>query len=348
MTRRRAERLAWIVGGVGLVATVVGWIVAPSAFPHAWLAAVTVWMGWPLGCMGLLLIHALTGGRWGVGDPAAARCRHGHAAAAASGLDPVDDHACPRFIRGRERMRHCIWTIGFISTCRSSLGRGIVYLIVWFGLAGLILRALRQTGAGSSAGANRAGRADPAGDHRHLCGDRHDDVARSALRLQRLRSDRRFPRWDCWRCRCRCSPPPSDCRRTKARMRSLGGCCSDSWYCGPISTSCRCLIVWQSDLAARRPGTSPARPADGASSRPWWRRCHFVLPFFALICAASATLAAWDRRRGRAAGPERGRPWLVAGGAGVWTRASVCSTFWRCSACSVSLRRWHCARRCCR
>src|SRR5579864_7481039 len=65
MTRRQAERLAWIVGGAGLVATVVGWAVAPSAFPHAWLAAVTVWMGWPLGCMGLLLIHALTGGRWG-------------------------------------------------------------------------------------------------------------------------------------------------------------------------------------------------------------------------------------------------------------------------------------------
>jgi hypothetical protein len=65
MTRRKAERLAWFVGGVGLLATVVGWVVAPSAFPHAWLAAVTVWMGWPLGGMGLLLIHALTGGRWG-------------------------------------------------------------------------------------------------------------------------------------------------------------------------------------------------------------------------------------------------------------------------------------------
>ena len=36
-----------------------------AAFPHAWLAAVTVWMGWPLGSMALLLIHALTGGRWG-------------------------------------------------------------------------------------------------------------------------------------------------------------------------------------------------------------------------------------------------------------------------------------------
>jgi len=80
MTRREAERLAWVVGGVGFVATVVGWVVAPSAFPHAWLAAVTVWMGWPLGCMGLLLIHALTadGGvrRFGRSSlPAWSRCR---------------------------------------------------------------------------------------------------------------------------------------------------------------------------------------------------------------------------------------------------------------------------------
>ena len=65
MTRHQAERMAWMAGGAGLVGAAIGWIVAPAAFPHAWLAAVTAWLGWPLGCMGLLLIHALTGGRWG-------------------------------------------------------------------------------------------------------------------------------------------------------------------------------------------------------------------------------------------------------------------------------------------
>ena len=34
-------------------------------FPLAWLAALTLWFGWPLGCLALLLVHALTGGRWG-------------------------------------------------------------------------------------------------------------------------------------------------------------------------------------------------------------------------------------------------------------------------------------------
>ena len=65
MTRRQGELMAWMIGGVGLVGAAIGWIVAPAAFPHAWLAAVTAWFGWPIGCMGLLLIHALTGGPWG-------------------------------------------------------------------------------------------------------------------------------------------------------------------------------------------------------------------------------------------------------------------------------------------
>src|SRR5947209_11979 len=65
MSRERVERAGWIAGGLGLAGAALGWIVTPQAFPHAWLAAMCAWLGWPLGCMGLLLIHALTGGRWG-------------------------------------------------------------------------------------------------------------------------------------------------------------------------------------------------------------------------------------------------------------------------------------------
>ena len=65
MTRPQAECVAWMAGSIGLFGVIVGSIIAPATFPHAWLAALTAWLGWPLGCMGLLLIHALTGGRWG-------------------------------------------------------------------------------------------------------------------------------------------------------------------------------------------------------------------------------------------------------------------------------------------
>jgi hypothetical protein len=143
MTRRQAELVAWTVGGVGLVATVVGWIVAPSAFPHAWLAAVTVWMGWPLGCMGLLLIHALTGGRWG-------------------------EAIQPQLIAGMVTLPLLLPALIPLMTMLAALypwvradaalhldnrfylnlpffaGRVIVYLIVWFGLAELILRTFRR------------------------------------------------------------------------------------------------------------------------------------------------------------------------------------------------------------
>lgn len=62
---KRVERNAFIVGAAGLVASGIGWITVPGEFAYAWLAAVTCWMAWALGSLGLLLIHALTGGRWG-------------------------------------------------------------------------------------------------------------------------------------------------------------------------------------------------------------------------------------------------------------------------------------------
>jgi hypothetical protein len=65
MSRSQADQWARIIAAIGLVAAAVGWLIAPRYFPHAWLAALVSWIGWPLGCMGLLLIHALTGGRWG-------------------------------------------------------------------------------------------------------------------------------------------------------------------------------------------------------------------------------------------------------------------------------------------
>jgi hypothetical protein len=48
-----------------LALALLGWLLEPTVFPHAWLAALSSWIGWPLGCLALLLVHTLTGGRWG-------------------------------------------------------------------------------------------------------------------------------------------------------------------------------------------------------------------------------------------------------------------------------------------
>lgn len=65
MTCESATRWTWLLGAAALLLSLLGWLFDPSAFAYAWLAALTAWVGWPLGCMALLLVHALTGGRWG-------------------------------------------------------------------------------------------------------------------------------------------------------------------------------------------------------------------------------------------------------------------------------------------
>ena len=55
----------WILGAVGLSAAAFGWWTAPRDFYGAWLAAFIALAAWPLGSLGLLLAHTMTGGNWG-------------------------------------------------------------------------------------------------------------------------------------------------------------------------------------------------------------------------------------------------------------------------------------------
>jgi hypothetical protein len=59
------SRGVWIIAVLGLGVSALSFVMAPSGFPHAWLAALAVWLGWPIGCMALIFVHELTGGRWG-------------------------------------------------------------------------------------------------------------------------------------------------------------------------------------------------------------------------------------------------------------------------------------------
>lgn len=61
----RLRRIACGVSAMALVAAVAGAIRAPHALFPAWLAVCAAWIGWPVGSMALLLVHALSGGRWG-------------------------------------------------------------------------------------------------------------------------------------------------------------------------------------------------------------------------------------------------------------------------------------------
>jgi len=61
----RVERRALGVALPGAVAAVALGFADRTAFFHGYLAAYELWLGVPLGCAGLLMLHHLTGGRWG-------------------------------------------------------------------------------------------------------------------------------------------------------------------------------------------------------------------------------------------------------------------------------------------
>lgn len=63
---RRLSRLALMAGGLGLVLAAPGYFVDPGQFFRSYLLAYLFWIALPIGSLGILLIHALTGGRWGL------------------------------------------------------------------------------------------------------------------------------------------------------------------------------------------------------------------------------------------------------------------------------------------
>ena len=60
------QRRAFAGGAAGLIASLIGALVSPTQFFHSYLFAFLFWNGIALGCLSLLMIQHLTGGRWGL------------------------------------------------------------------------------------------------------------------------------------------------------------------------------------------------------------------------------------------------------------------------------------------
>jgi hypothetical protein len=61
----RWQRRAWIVGGIGLLLALLGAFLNLTQFFQSYLFAYLFWLGITLGALAWLLVHQLTGGRWG-------------------------------------------------------------------------------------------------------------------------------------------------------------------------------------------------------------------------------------------------------------------------------------------
>jgi len=140
MSRHRWESAGWFFGFLGLAAASVGWILAPNAFAYAWLITLIAWLGWPLGCMGLLLIHALTGGGWGCAIRPQLL-----AGARTVWLLPLllipYVFAAPRIYPWLQGVMHLPNALYLNGT--AFILRGGIYLAVWFGLETVIARRVR-------------------------------------------------------------------------------------------------------------------------------------------------------------------------------------------------------------
>jgi len=59
------SRSSLAIGIAGLIACAAGWAIEPREFFLSYLFGVLFWLGIALGCCGFLMIHHLTGGKWG-------------------------------------------------------------------------------------------------------------------------------------------------------------------------------------------------------------------------------------------------------------------------------------------
>jgi len=146
MTPRQYEAAAWSLGVVGLVASGASALLEPALIPYAWLAATICWIGWPLGCMGLTLIHALTGGDWGY-----VIRRELAAGVSTMALTPLV--AVPLAVTAPNLYPWLRASVsaslenGFYLNLQWFLIRCAAYLFIWLPLAWLILRGMRGADA---------------------------------------------------------------------------------------------------------------------------------------------------------------------------------------------------------
>ena len=147
------QRRAYAAGTAGLIAGLVGALVNPSQFFHSYLFAFLFWNGIALGCLSLLMIQHLTGGRWGL---AIRRLLEAGTRTVpvlvllflpvAFGLKRIYPWAAPEqaeeTIRHAAELKHAYLNVPFF------LGRAAFYFAVWFALALVLNRWSLETDSG--------------------------------------------------------------------------------------------------------------------------------------------------------------------------------------------------------
>jgi hypothetical protein len=147
------QRRAFALGAAGLIASLIGALVSPTQFFHSYLFAFLFWNGIAIGCLSLLMIQHLTGGRWGLAIrrlleagtrtvpvlvllflPVVAGLKRIYPWAGAEQSDATIRHAIA--------IKQAYLNVPFF------LGRAAFYFAVWFLLAHFLNRVSLETDAG--------------------------------------------------------------------------------------------------------------------------------------------------------------------------------------------------------
>jgi hypothetical protein len=134
-------RLPWLLGTVGLLGAMLGWWLDPLRFHAAWTANLAAWLEWPLGSLALLLVHALTGGRWGYAIRPALLTGIATLPLLLPAALPLllHMHTLYPWVQPTHDLPNA-----FYLNRPFFYGRGVIYLLVWFGIGGLALWWLRR------------------------------------------------------------------------------------------------------------------------------------------------------------------------------------------------------------
>ncbi len=134
---------AIIVAAVGVVAMVAGYVVSPARFFQAYLVAFIFWTSLSLGCLGLMMVHHLSGGQWGL---VIRRLLEAGAKVLPAmgvlflplllGLSHVYQWAQPELVAADPILQH---KVPFLNTPFWTL-RTIGYFAIWSGMALLLIR----------------------------------------------------------------------------------------------------------------------------------------------------------------------------------------------------------------
>jgi len=147
------QRRAFTAGAAGLIASLIGALVTPTQFFHSYLFAFLFWNGVAIGCLSLLMIQHLTGGRWGLAIrrlleagtrtvpvllvlflPVVVGLKRIYPWAGSEQADPTIRHAI--------ELKHAYLNVPFF------LGRAAFYFAVWLLLAHFLNRLSLETDAG--------------------------------------------------------------------------------------------------------------------------------------------------------------------------------------------------------